>query len=482
MYSYWALRWLPLFLLLINGEKAISNEEKIRTLKSANKKFVGTTPKISAHILFSKVDIPPELLTYSDGLTFGGDIRMGDLTGDGRVDFLVYRSEDDAHDGGGMKPCFWGAFTQEGEVLWQRGKGGEQPSRPGPVAIFDIDQDGVSEIITFFHQSKIDAPAGSLHDVEILIVDGRTGEVEQRAKPEILQRIQGEGANWVHQRILIANLRGLSTSQDFVIKLGTYVLAFDNQLELLWSYQHEWREYSKVPAYVPAVGDIDNDGKDEVNGGYYLLDDHGNVLWEEMLGRNMDAVAIDYWDKPTQRRAFASGFGHILDEKGNIILKLGEEVVPHGQELRVGHFDGTKPSPQMMIRYNGHQPDVMLVDQLGQVVRRFQLNESPNNTGMEAVYWNGSDQPALLYNGGQLWNGQGESFITFEELPPPRGNKRQGWYHCIPANVCGDEREEVVLYNPWDTTIYIYTPAPFHEDVFAGYQPTPRQYNVRLMD
>ena len=137
---------------------------------------------------------------------------------------------------------------------------------------------------------------------------------------------------------------------------------------------------------------------------------------------------------------------------------------------------------QMMIRYNGHQPDVMLVDQSGQVVRRFQLNESPNNTGMEVVYWYGADQPALLYNGGQLWNGKGKSVITFQELPPPRGNKRQGWYHCIPANVCGDEREEVILYNPWDTAIYIYTPAPFHEDTFAGSQPMPRQYNVRLMD
>ncbi|MEO0332133.1 MAG: hypothetical protein AAF223_10670, partial [Bacteroidota bacterium] len=108
--------------------------------------------------------------------------------------------------------------------------------------------------------------------------------------------------------------------------------------------------------------------------------------------------------------------------------------------------------------------------------------QSPNNTGMEVVYWYGADQPALLYNGGQLWNGKGKSVITFQELPPPRGNKRHGWYHCIPANVCGDDREEVVLYNPWDAAIYIYTPTPFVKDAFAGYQPTPRQYNVRLMD
>lgn len=433
-------------------------------------------------ILHKKIIIPFEFLQSNDSLNYGGDIRIGDLNGDGEANFLVYRSQDDAHDGGGMKPCFWGAFTHDGEILWQRGKGGEQPSRPGPVAIFDIDRDGISEVITFAHLPNIDAPTGSLGDVEILIMAGSTGIIEQRTKPAIFSEIQGEGANWVHQRILIANLRGLFSPQDFVIKLGTYVLAFDNRLNLLWSYQHHWQEYSRVPAYVPAVGDVDNDGRDEVNGGYYLLDDNGTALWEKMLSRHMDAVVVDYWDHPTKKRAFGSGFGHILDEQGNIILKLGEDVVPHGQELRVAHFDDEVPGPQMMIRYNGHHPDVMLVNQEGEVVRQFQLNESPNNTGMEVVYWNGIDQPAMLYNGGELWNGKGESVITFEELPPPKGNQRQGWYHCIPANVCGDKREEVVLYNPWDTAIYIYTPSPLDEDAFTNYQPGPRQYNVRLMD
>ena len=342
MHVYWIFNCLAILALLLENEGKVVLSE-IKTHKSLLTKEVCAQPVIKKGdpLLFSKIDVPSELLTTNDSLTFGGDIRMGDLTGDGQVDFLVYRSEDNAHDGGGIKPCFWGAFTQDGEILWQRGTGGAQPSRPGPVAIFDIDQDEVSEIITFAHQSGVDAPHGSLQDVEILIMDGQTGEVERQVKPEIFQDIQGKGANWVHQRILIANLRGQDTPRDFVIKLGTYVLAFDDQLNLLWSYQHDWREYSRVPAYIPSVGDIDNDSKDEVNGGYYLLDDDGGILWEEMLGRHMDAVAIDYWDDLTKKRAFASGFGHVLDEKGNIILKLGEEVVPHGQELRVGHFDST---------------------------------------------------------------------------------------------------------------------------------------------
>jgi len=55
------------------------------------------------------------------------------------------------------------------------------------------------------------------------------------------------------------------------------------------------------------------------------------------------------------------------------------------------------------------------------------------------------------------------------------------WYHCIPANVCGDGREELVLYNPWDPTVFIYTPHPLESAAFEGFRPDARQYNARLI-
>jgi hypothetical protein len=57
-----------------------------------------------------------------------------------------------------------------------------------------------------------------------------------------------------------------------------------------------------------------------------------------------------------------------------------------------------------------------------------------------------------------------------------------GWYHCIAANICGDDREEVVLYNPWDMFVWIYTPAPTVHKQYQGYNPKPKQYNARIMD
>jgi len=431
-------------------------------------------------IYVTRINIPEPLLTEGpDGSLFGGDLRIGDLTGDGNVEFLVYRSEDDAHDGGGMKPCFMGAFDGEGKVLWQQGEGGLQPSRPGPVAIHDIDGDGESEVITFWRNEEVDCPPTSLRNVVLQIRNGMTGEIEKEAAPEALLACEGQGANWVHQRLLICNLRGTDSPRDFIVKLGKTVLAFDQELRVLWSYSNPWDEYTKCPAYIPSVGDIDGDGRDEVNGGYFLLDDNGSVMWEEQWGRNMDSVAIAPWDDG-RMRAFGSGFGHVLDEKGNVLLKLGEALVPHGQELRVADYDPSLPGPEMMIRYQGHKTPVMLVGNDGQVVRRFELNESPNNTGMEAVYWHGPDKPALLYNGGQLWSGDGERFAVLPSLPEPVGNKRQGWYHCIPADLSGGPGEEIVVYNPWDRFVAIYRSEK--ELKLKRYQPTDRQYNARLMD
>ena len=431
-------------------------------------------------ILYKKIQIPPVFLTdaiiENQELQFGGDIRIGDLSGDGQADFLVYRSADE-----GMKPCFIGAFSMDGEILWQVGQGGEQPTRPGPVAIHDIDGDGEAEVICFFIDPTRKSMSDSMENVVISIRSGSTGEVKKQAAPGKFRECRGEEANWVHQRILIANFRGSETPRDFLVKLGDKVIAFDENIEILWTYRIKWNEYGECSAYIPAVGDIDGDGRDEVNGGYYLLDHDGKAKWEKQLGEHMDSVAITEWDNGCIR-AICSGFGHVVDEDGNIILKLGKEIVPHGQEVRCANFVKELPGPEMIIRYNGHAPDVILVSNTGEILKQFQINDSPNNTGMEAIFWNGPDAPSMLYNGGLLWRGTGQLFAALPDLPKPIGPERMGWYHCIPGNLCGDDREEMVLYNPWDKFIYIYTPFPLDEKAFKKYQAGPRQYNVRLMD
>lgn len=432
-------------------------------------------------VLYRRVEIPRALLTHAriegQDLRFGGDVRLGDLTGDGQADLLVYRCDTAS----GLKPCFLGAFTIDGEILWQEGDGGAQPLRPCSVSIHDVDADGRCEVICFFHRPDGVTPRESLADVTVQIRDGATGALKVERRPEILKACSGWGANWFHQRLLIANLRGTTFPRDIVVKLGERVLAFDHNLDMLWDYAVPWNDYGRCSAYIPAVGDLNRDGRDEVLGGYFILDPGGRPLWERQLAPNMDSVSIQPWDGG-RMRAICSGGGHVLDGNGDVILELGEDVVPHGQEVRVATFLPDEPAPQMAVRYLGHRPDVLVADNDGRIVRRFRLNSSPNETGMETVYWNGFDAPAMLYNGGILFDGNGEPAVALPDLPPPVGPEKMGWYHAVPADLCGDEREDLLVYNPWADAVYIYTPAPSDDTAYAGYVPGPRQYNARLMD
>ena len=128
------------------------------------------TPQ-SAH-LYKRVAIPDAFLNETDGKAWGGDIRIGDLTGNGTVDLLVYKSL------GGIHPCFLGAFTLEGEPLWSLGDKHLEirdadatdtylttlsPDRPGPVAIYDIDADGKAEVICFWIDTDVSRQVSGIY-------------------------------------------------------------------------------------------------------------------------------------------------------------------------------------------------------------------------------------------------------------------------------------------------------------------------------
>jgi len=446
----------------------------------------------SSVVLYRQVAVPADFLATRDGVAFGGDIRIGDLTGDGRCDFLVYRCNHGAPSGphmGGIKPCYLAAFDIDGEPLWRQGEGGDQPSRPMSVAVHDFDGDGAAEVACFWHRPQPGARTDwqELADVVVQIRDGRTGEVLREAAPAAIterRRRDPAGANWVHQRLLIANFRGLDRPRDILVKLGDTYVALSDDLEVLWTYRSRWIEYGNCPAYIPAVGDLNGDGRDEVNGGYFALDPAGRPLWERELARNMDSVCIAPWDGG-RMRAICSGGGHVLDVQGNAVMVLGEELVPHGQEVRAADFLSAYPGPEMVIRWNGHSEDLIVVSSAtGDIVSRLQVNASPTNVGMEVVFWDGPDRPALLYNGGMLWDLGAGRGAALPGLPPANGRNvhRMAFYHCIVADVCGDEREELVLWDPTAAHVYVFTSGPVEESAYRGYGAGPRQYNPRLMD
>jgi len=149
--------------------------------------------------------------------------------------------------------------------------------------------------------------------------------------------------------------------------------------------------------------------------------------------------------------------------------------------VRCGDFRRDLPGRELAIRYNGHNPEVMIVSRDGEVLCRFVVDESPNNTGMETIRWYGGEQADLLYSPAALFDGHGNKVVRFAELPPPTGG-RMGWYHCFAADLCGDGREGVVLYDPYGDAVYVYASTSLDAQQLGNYRHTARQYNARLMD
>jgi hypothetical protein len=266
-----------------------------------------------------------------------------------------------------------------------------------------------------------------------------------------------------------------------VIKLGDTLVALDDELAVLWHWQCRWTQYGKCPAYIPAVGDLTGDGRDEVLGGYFILNGDGTPRWQQQLAPNMDSVSVEAWDDG-RPRAIASGGGHVLDADGGPVVALGTKLVPHGQEARVGRFAANKPEPHMVIRWNGHHGDAITVATDGTIAKRFMLNDSHNHTGMETVRWHGASGPDLLFNGGWLWNPITGTGAPLPDLPAAwdKAPGRMAWWHAIPVDCNGNGREELVVYDPWRGSVFIYG----HADASTGpgFVRSPRTHNARLMD
>jgi hypothetical protein len=463
-------------------------------------------------VLQARIHIPESLITEApldndpakaDGKTYryGGDLRIGDLDDDGTVDFVLAKSL------GGQKNCYLAAFTWDGRILWQWGDKDRRaasadpdndtsfvqpPARPGPLLVIDIDGDDHMEVVSLVINDGVDRTSQwEMSDTAFVILDGASGRVERRHAPEPLRAANAldddgkhQPPNYVHQRLLAADLRGTGAPRDFVIKIGNTVLACDEKLEPLWTYHNRFAVYGRHSSYIPCVGNVDVDPADEVFGGNYLIDDDGSVLWERMMASHNDSVAIADWDGISSNGAecIMSGFGQVVDTEGTVLVRLGKEVVPHGQELRVGRFRDDLPGLQMAFRYNGHNPEILYADRAGEVLTRLEIDPTPLNVGMETVRWFGPDAPDLLFSPPALWDGRGRRVVVLPDVPPPSRHARMGWYHCIPADLDGTGTESVVLFDPCTDVIHIYGARPLQRIPPTGYRHTPRQYNVRLMD
>ncbi|MEE2753168.1 MAG: hypothetical protein VX910_04225 [Candidatus Latescibacterota bacterium] len=255
----------------------------------------------------------------------GCRVTLGDLNGDGRMEFLTFQPD------GGIDDRYvpheaqcLTAFGLSGDVLWQVGS--PDPDVKGsrsdiPVQIHDIDGDGKLEVLCVM--------GGKYR-----ILDGATGHEKQAFY------LPDQDA---HDCIVVCNLTGDDHSGDVILK-DRYrrVWALDRNWDILWQYEGN-------PGHYPWPHDFDGDGRDEIMAGYDLLDHDGSKLWScRPLDDHADCMIVcrPMPDIPGDQIAIGGSVTVLYSHVGKELWRY--EGSKESQHVAVGQFRESESELQIV--------------------------------------------------------------------------------------------------------------------------------------
>ncbi len=393
----------------------------------------------------------------------------GDLNDDGRLDFLLYRQ------GPQTTPGYLVAVDHAGEVLWERGDakieshspdgGGREPALRGIAFVYDIDRDGRSEVITELWEQE--RPL-------LCILEGATGAVKKSRPSPLTLEVRSGKRSRCHPVGFIAHLDGEQPS--IVLKYGASSnvpclgVALDPELEVQWEVHGDRNSMG----HVPTVADLDGDGREEVVFGTLVADENGQVLWQQEALSHADCTAVaDVHDAPG-KEVFMSicnrGPAFCLSAAGEVLWAKTRQEVPHGQGIWVADFLADHPGQEAIILHSGHTGDFMTVDAAsGEELARFHhytVQERAYPDFPCPVNWESTSVQSLwipvdrsVVDGrGTVQAALGEHEARVREVLRWGNDKRNLAVQAFALDVCGDERDELILYQPYEGRgIFVFT-------------------------
>ena len=263
-------------------------------------------------------------------------VKFGDLTGDGRMDFVVLTPNYSAH-----------AFDHDGRALWSYEAPAENTRLRGefeaPGVVWDFDGDARAEVV---HWRQIDGRQW------IVLADGVTGavkhQVEWPAKP------------WPHVynnfRLAVARLKpGRANHLAVLCDSGDQisVAAYDAQLQPLWRHDHALRKDHLGHYIYPR--DVTGDGIDEVFVSHLGFDASGRRLWS-----NLGTFPVHHDHVDSFRFGDLDGDGRIeamgaVSDIGTVAFDAQTGAIRwmrranHAQQIEWGHFLRDVPGPQVVV-------------------------------------------------------------------------------------------------------------------------------------
>ena len=235
------------------------------------------------------------------------------------------------------------------------------------IQIFDINQNGSNEVIVVFND-------------ELQIRSGLTGKVlRSRKLPEIYR-----------DAIYIGNVGKKKRIEPGIIVKDRYsqVRAYSSKLRLLWRARGN-------TGHFPKSYDMDNDGIEEHLIGFTMYSATGKKIWRNKFKRHNDAADIKDMDGDgvPEIALASSGISFLLDNNGNVIW---EQPHLHSQHAVIGNFLWDKPSErQAAFVDRGQDGSIFVYDKAGNEIY------SKAHQGWRTIVssvdgWTGNENESLL--------------------------------------------------------------------------------------
>ena len=274
----------------------------------------------------------------------------GDLLGDGNCGFVY-----------GVGTKYIAAYDIAGNKLWEKNDfAGGDVYNSTSTRVFDINADGKCEVLCMW---------GTPPDAQLQILESATGKILNECP---WPHNDDDKSRWHHggnsghcaytldAKIYIANFRGLDSPQDILLQTGDenrpVYTALTSELEFLWEFdlRVQCEKDGGAGGHCPVIADINNDGRDEVSAGTYMLDGNGEIMWmhpfHPLFGgsgdNHIDNAAIDDIDEDGDMEIAYSNNGVILKARtGELLWRIQTE---HGQWVYITKVRYDLPGKQIM--------------------------------------------------------------------------------------------------------------------------------------
>ncbi|MCJ7813360.1 hypothetical protein MUP95_08615, partial [bacterium] len=442
---------------------------------------------------FPDYDTNPFSFSVAESIAgYGDDIFVVDLNGDSLLDY-TFRSETTLY-----------AYAHDGSPLWNVTilyPAADIINYGTKFGAADVDYDGQIEVVALNNSNQV------------IVLDGLNGNQEgtinisvganQKAGHVAIANIRGEG----DRDIIVQTMHVSSLNPGFYINRTLIAIRMDTQTEI-WRVEQnaDIGDGSFLSVYEGYWGqahgsffcaDVDGDGKDEVIGGN-MIDDDGTVL---SLGYNtgwigvnpvdgfvdhLDAMSVgdirpdltgiewvvteeDAYGQTDYHTALLSKDGLTWRKETNLFT-IEKDKEP--QNVAIGNFDTTRIHSEVWCRSRfggGDSQHPWVFDYAGNqfahyttedvLPEGFNTYDYGNAEGLEMIWtidWFGSKKEHIAAkarhvsgNVGVFDAVTGEAVWTTVDSPVAASS-------IYVADVAGDSREEVIIYDENDGTIKVY--------------------------